>query len=151
MKRLKTVLLGSAGMLALLLVFGCSLPAGDDPGTSEALGGKQWYIKLQIKAPARPREIAVVDYQVTGLRIKVRDPEERVLKTIVWAAKEGPQTCLIPVVRRGEYKVEVVHLGRRGEEVVEVPESIVFTIRAVCVTVVSVVPGCIGVIRVEDE
>ena len=46
-----------------------------------------------------------------------------------------------PVKRRGEYKIEVV----------EASENIAFNIRAMGITVVGIVPGCIGVIYIEDE
>ena len=89
---MKVLLFSSLAVLVLLLVFGCSLLPRDDSGVPASDG---WYIKLQVKAPADSKGITVTDYQVTGLKIQVRDPEDEVLKTIEWEAEDGPQSYLL--------------------------------------------------------
>ncbi len=152
MTRVKAMLLGSVATLALLLALGCPLAPSDDAGTGEGLScGPQRYIKLQIEAPRTSKGITVSDFGVTGLRIKVLDPRGEVLKAIVWYSREGPRTYLIQPRRPGEHEIEVVHVGRRDGEVVEVLETTFFNVRvATLVTVVRVVPGCMGTILIEE-
>jgi hypothetical protein len=149
MSRIKKVLLlSSLAVLVLLLVFGCSLLLRDDSGVPASDG---WCIKLKISAPAGSKGITVTDYQVTGLEIEVRGPDERVLKTIGWEAKDGPQSYLIPVKKLGQHEIVVTHIGEKNGHTVEATESAAFNIRAMVITVIDIVPGCIGVIRVEPE
>jgi archaellum component FlaG (FlaF/FlaG flagellin family) len=138
--RQKVLLLGSLVILALLAVAGCPL-----------LLGKVGYIELQILAPTASKGIAVSDFEVTGLRIQVRDPEDEVLKRIDWSAEEGPQCYLIPVKQVGEHEIEVTHLGERDGEIVEAAESAVFDVQAKVITIIEVKPGRIGEIFIEEE
>jgi hypothetical protein len=144
MLRRKVLLLASLAVLALLLAFGCSLLPREDTGT-----GTGWYIKLQIKAPEASKGITVTDFDVTGLKIQVRDPEGEVLKTIDWAANEGLQTYLVPVKEQGVHEIEVTHFGEREGQQVQATEKAAFNIRAMGITVIDVVPGGIGLIWVE--
>jgi hypothetical protein len=137
MSRTKIFLLGNLTILAL--VVGCPL-----------LPGKVGYIKLQIDTTAASKGIEVVDFEVIGLQIQVRDPVDELLKTIDWEAEEGPRYYLIPAKHPGEHKIEVTHFGGREGEVVQASESTVFDVRAKVITVIEVVPGSIGVIRVES-
>jgi len=137
--RHKVLLLASLAVLALLLASGCPLP------------GVVGFIKLQVLAPAASRGIEVGDFKVTGLRIQVRDPEEQLRDTVDWDAEEGPRCYYIPVKRAGEHGIELTHFGERNGDMVEASESAVFDVRARKITVIEVVPGRIGVIRVERE
>ncbi len=146
MTRVKALLLGSLAVLALLLAFGCSLLPREDTGV-----GAGWYIKLQIRALAGSKGITVTEFDVTGLDILVRDPAGEVLQAIDWAAAEGTQTYLVPVKQVGEHQIEVTHYGQRDGEDVQATENAAFGIQAMKITVIDVVPGCIGVIRVTSE
>ena len=139
MPRRKVLLLGSLAILSLLAVAGCPLP------------GEVGYIKLQILAPVASKGITVSDFEVTGLQIQVRDPRDEVLETIDWEAEEGPQCYLILAKRSGEHGIDVIHFGEHDGEMVEAAESAVFDIPAMAITVIDVVPGRIGVIRIEGE
>jgi hypothetical protein len=152
MTRVKAVLLGSGAALALLLAFGCPLAPSDDAGTGQGLScNPQRYIKLQIEAPRTSKGIMVSDFEVTRLSIQVLGPRRELLKTIIWYAREGPRTYLIQPRQPGGHEIDVVHVGRRGGEAVAVPESIFFDVRvATLITVVRVVPGCVGMILIEE-
>ena len=142
----KVLLLSSLAMLVLFLGFGCSLLLRDAGGVPASDG---WYIKLQIKAPAASKGITVTEYQVTGLQIEVRDPEDEVLQTINWEAEDGSKSYLVPVNQLGQYEIEVTHIGEQSGQTVEATESAVFNIQAMVITVIDIVPGCIGLIKVE--
>jgi hypothetical protein len=140
----KILLLGTTAVLALLLLFGCSLLLKGDAGVPAEHGR---YIKLNVGSPAA-RAITVKEFDVTGLEIQVLDPDEELLQTIGWDALEGPQSYLIPVTQTGQHQIVVTHFGERDGEEVEATESAVFTIGEMVITVIDIVPGCIGVIHV---
>ncbi len=142
----KVRLAGSVVLLVLLLGFGCSLLQRD--AAVPASGG--WYIKLQVQAPGS-KGITVSDFNVTGLNIQVRDPAGEVLQSIDWAAAQGTQTYMVQVKQVGEHHIEVTHFGERNGEAVQATESAAFSIQAMKITVIDVVPGCIGMIRFEGE
>ncbi len=137
-----SVVSGIAG-LALFMLLGCGLQSSDRGGGP---AGNGWYIRLNVLAP---RTVTVSEYQVTGLTIEVRDPEDAVLQTITWNAAEGPQSYVIPVERQGAHKVNVTHHGTANSETVEATESAAVNIEAMVITVIDIVPGSIGVINVE--
>jgi len=148
MTRTKYVLLAGATVLALVLAFGCSLLPRDDRGMTAGAG---WYIKLQIQAPAGSKGITVSEFDVTALSILVRDPDGVLLKDIDWEVGQGFKSYDVPVKQLGEYTIQVIHVGERDGEQVLATESAIFTIRAMKITVIDIVPGCIGVIRVAGE
>jgi len=138
MSRPKALLEGALAILALLAGVGCPLPLQ---------GG---LIRLQIDTTAESRGIAIGDFGVTGLRIRVRDPAGEVLEMIDWDASEGPRSYWIPVRQAGECEIEVSHFGQKDGEEVQADESEVFEVQARRITVIDIVPGCIGVIRIAD-
>jgi hypothetical protein len=145
MIRAKALLLGSVTLMVLLVAFGCSLLPREGTGASAG-----WYIKLLVQAPAS-KGITVTEFDVTGLNIQVRDPQGEVLQSIDWAAAEGPQSYLVLVKQQGEHQIEVIHYGERDGEQVQASESAFFNIQAMKITVIDIVPGCIGLIRVNGE
>jgi hypothetical protein len=134
-------IIGLAGLL-LLAAFACSLVPKED------LDGK-WYIKLNVGPAAGSKAISVREYDVTGLTIVVNDPHGQDIQTIDWVPAEGQQTYLIPVDQAGQYELFVTHLGRRGTEEINVTESATFNIRAMTITTIDIVPGCIGQIGID--
>jgi hypothetical protein len=147
MERLKKA--SAATGLALLIVFlacGCSLFLQDDLNTGEQTG---WYIKLNIHQPPASKAISVSEYEVTGLVIKVRDPADELIRTIKWEVAEGSTSYKIPVTQQGLHKIVVTHIGKKDSQVVEAKESAMFNIQPMVITVIDLIPGCIGLIRVE--
>jgi hypothetical protein len=138
MSRRKLWLLGSLAILALLTVAGCPL------------AGVVGFIQLQIDPAAASKGIDSGEFPVTGLEIRLRDPEGQDLQTIRWKTGEGSRSYLIPVREAGEHEIEVTHLGIRGEEAIQAVEASVFEVQAKKITVIDIVPGCIGVIRVQN-
>ena len=134
----KALLTGALAVLALLAGVGCPLPLE---------GG---LIRLQIDTASESRRIEVGDFEVGGLRIRVRDPAGEVLETIDWDAAEGPRTYWIPVPKAGDCEIEVIHFGEQEGESVQAAEREVFEVPARRVTSVDIVPGCIGVIRIQN-
>lgn len=139
MSRSRALLLGGLAILALLAGLGC-------PHLPSMIG----FIKLQIDTTGASKGITVGGFEVTGLDIQVGEPEGEILKSIEWDTKDGPRSYLIPVKKPGEHKIEVTHIGKREGEVVQAVDSAVFDVPAREVTVIEVVPGCIGVIRIQD-
>ena len=137
---LSAALLGSGCSLLLLLLLaaGCPLPLE---------GG---LIRLQIDTTAESKGIAVGDVEVTGLRILVRESAGEVLEAIDWDAEEGRRSYLVLVKKAGEHEIEVNHFGGQDGEAVQAAESEVFEVKARRITIIDVVPGCIGVIRIAD-
>ena len=138
----RVLLLGGAALLTLVLAFGCSLLPKDDSGT-----GAGWYIKLRIQALAA-KGITVDELDVTGMVIEVLGPGEDVLQSIDWKASDGSQEYLVAVPQPGEYGLKVTHFGEREGVPVQATESAAFEIRAMKITVIDIVPGGIGLIRV---
>jgi hypothetical protein len=145
MSRKHVLLLGSLAALALMLACGCSLLPKDDSGT-----GAGWYIRLQIRTPASAKGITVSEFDVTGLNIQVRDPAGELLESIDWAPGDD-STYLVPVKQLGQHQLVVTHFGEREGESVQAMEEAFFEIRAMKITVIDIVPGCIGVVRVNGE
>ena len=148
MSQRKVLFLAGLAAMVLLAAFGCSLLVRDD---SAEPAGSGWYIKLRIQAPAAAKGITVSELDVTGLQILVRDSSDVVLQTIDWAVGQGGKDYVVPVKQLGEHEIEVTHYGLRQGQPVQVTESATFTIRAMKITVIDIVPGCIGVIDVGGE
>ena len=138
MSRSKALLVGALAILALLAGVGCPLPLE---------GG---LIRLQIDTTAESRGIAIGAFEVTGLRIQVRDPVGEDLEAVCWDAAEGSRSYLILVKRAGECEIEVTHIGEQEGEAVQAAEKEVFEVQARRITVIDIVPGCIGMIRIQD-
>jgi hypothetical protein len=136
----KALLLGSLAILVLLAAAGCPLALK-----------KAGFIRLQIDPTGSSKGIAVADFEVTGLRIRVRAAAGEIMETIDWAAIEGPRSYLVPVKQGGEYEIEVIHFGEHEGETVQATEREVFEVQAMRITMIDIVPGCIGLIRVEGE
>jgi len=138
MSRRKLWLLGSLAILALLSAAGCPLELK-----------KAGFIRLQIDPTGSSKGIAVADFEVTGLRIRVRDAAGKIMETIDWAAIEGPRSYLVPVKQGGEYEIEVIHFGEHEGEAVQTTEREAFEVQAMRITMIHIVPGCIGLIRID--
>ena len=135
--------------LALLIVFmvsGCSFLLKNDTYTLEDDG---WYIKLNIDRPLTSKAITVSEYDVTGLAIEVRGPNDEVIQTIDWKAEESSKTYLIPVEQQGEHEIIITHISNDNGEVVEAKESATFYMQAMVITVIDITPGLIGLINIE--
>lgn len=107
-------------------------------------------IRLQIDTAAESRGIAAGELEVTGLRIRVCDPAGGNLETISWDPAEGSRSYLILVKPAGECEIEVTHVGEQEGEAVQAAESEVCEVQARRITVIDIVPGCIGVIRIQN-
>lgn len=107
-------------------------------------------IRLQIDTAAESRRIEVGDFEITELRIRVRDPAGEILETIDWDAGEGPHGYWISVPKAGDCEIEVNHFGEQEGEPVQAAEREVFEVQSRRITVINIVPGCIGVIRIAD-
>ena len=135
-------------LIIVATLFGCSLLLRD--------GAEQngWYIKLNINHPTAAKAITVSEYDVTGLAIEVYDPDGVLIEEISWQVVEGQQSYLIPVSEQGQHKIVVTHISDNNGEIVEAEESALFNIQATVITVIDIIPGCIGLIDVnpgDDE
>ena len=148
MSRTKKVPLVRAAVVLLIIatLFGCSQLLRDGLGES---GESGWYIKLNINHPAAAKAITVTEYDVTGLAIEVYDPDGVLIEEISWQADEGQQSYLIPVSEQGQHEIVVTHISDENGELVEAEESATFNIQAMVITVIDIIPGCIGVIGVD--
>ena len=133
LKSRKVSLIAGVIVFALLILFGCTLQLQD--GSKEG----DWYINLKINNPAASKAIIVTEYVVTGLAIEVYDPQDQLIDTIAWGAEEGLMSYLIPVSQEGQHKIEVTHIGKENEEVVEVEESVTFNIQAMVINVIEII------------
>ena len=147
MSRRKVLLLAGLAAMVLLAVIGCSLLVRDETGVPAGAGGS---IQIRIQAPAAAKGITVTDFDVTGMNIQVLDPQDLPLAVINWAPEDGTQSYTV-ALQPGEYEVAVTHDGLREGQPVQATESAAFTIRAMKITIVDIVPGCIGVIDVGGE
>jgi hypothetical protein len=144
MSKMKCVL-GLAGIvvLALALLFGCARLFWGTTGQSG------WYIQLNIGGP-ESKAISVVEYDVTRVEVELFAPgESQPFYTRTWYAGDDPVSELIPVSEKGEYKIQVTHVGDDNGEPVEAEETDTFNIKAMIITVIDIIPGCIGTIEIE--
>jgi len=140
-RRLSTFL--GVALLVAATLFGCSLLLRDG---SEQSG---WHIKLNIGNPVGAKAIAVNEYDVTALAVELYDPYGELIEEISWQAADGQQAYLIPVSEQGQYEIFVTHISEEDGEIVEAEESALFNIQAMVITVIDIIPGCIGTINVE--
>ena len=141
-KKRNVSFIAGVSLLALFIIFGCTLRLQDDSKEDD------WYIKMNIDIPAAAKAITVTEYAVTGLAIEVYDPQDQLIDTITWGAEEGLMSYQIPVSQEGLHKLEVTHIGEENGEVVEAEECATFNIQAMVITVIDIIPGCIGVINI---
>jgi hypothetical protein len=128
-----------------LSLFGCFLLV---PDGSEEFG---WYIQLNIDHPNSAKGITVAEYDVTGLKVEVYDPNAALIQTIDWVPQDGSTSSRIPVTKAGKYEVVVIHSGEKNGETVVAEESATFDIQGMIITVIDIVPGCIGMINIEPD
>jgi hypothetical protein len=130
-------------VLALVLLFGCAWLFWDTTGQSG------WYILLNIGG-AGTKTIVVEEYDVTRVEVELFAPGESLpFYTLTWYAGDDPVSELIPVSEQGEYEIQVTHVGDDNGEPVEAEESATFNIKAMIITVIDIIPGCIGTIEIE--
>ena len=144
MSKMKRVL-GLAGivLLSVAMLFGCAQLFWDTTGQSG------WYIRLNIGSPGS-KAISVEEYDVTRVEVELFAPGESVpFYTLTWYAGDDPVSELIPVSEQGEYEIQVTHVGNDNGEPVEAEESATFNIKAMIITVIDIIPGCIGTIEIE--
>lgn len=146
MSRRKVLLLAGLAVMVLLAVIGCSLLVRGETGVPAGAGGS---IQIRIQAPAAARGITVTDFDVTGMNIQVLDPQDLPLASIEWVLADGTQSYPVPVQQAGEHEVVVTHYGERDGQQVQATERAACNIQSMKITVIDIVPGCIGVIRVE--
>jgi hypothetical protein len=138
-------LFGTVVLPTLLLAFSCSLLPREEAGT--VMDG---VIRLRIQAPAASKGITVSEFDVAGMNIQVLDPGGLPLASIDWAKSEGSTSYEVPVKQLGQHRIEVTHFGERDGEQAQATESAAFEIRAMKITVIDILPGCIGMIRIPD-
>ena len=134
----------AAGLVLLMVL--ATLSCSDLPQDALDIG---WYIRLNVGPPAASRGVSVSEYDVTGLTIVVLDPDQVELRTIDWAPADGEKSYLLQVDQAGDYELVVTHRGTRESEQVEVTESVPFSIQAMIVTIIDIVPGLVGQIRID--
>ena len=130
-------------VLALALLFGCARLFWDAPQDSG------WYIRLNVGNPGA-KAISVVEHDVTRVEVELFAPgESQPFYTRTWYAGDDPVSELIPVSEEGEYRIQVTHVGDDNGEPVEAEETDTFNIKAMIITVIDIIPGCIGTIEIE--
>jgi len=128
-------------LLAAIVLFGCSLLG------REAAGPDGWYIRLNIGSPGA-KGINVGEYEVIAVEVALFEPgEEFPFFGVSCDVDDFPFSELIPVSGPGTYEIRVTHIGEDNGEPVEVTESAAFQIEAMLITVIEIVPGCVGTIE----
>ena len=139
----RVVTVAAVSVLLMAVLFGCSQTVRDEiPGTS---------VRITIVAPQAARAINVSEYEVIELVVRIYDPWDGLVATITWEPWEGLQSYVVPVSRTGQYRIEVTHIGAADGDIVEAMEWTYFTIGAMRITVIEVVPGAILEINVGGE
>lgn len=139
-KRTNSWLLIAAVVVAMWgLLFGCSLLMRDPAGL------QQRYIRLTIVDPSAAKAIHVSEHEVTEVQVALFAPgEETPFYELAWEADDDPISELIPVSEPGQYRIEVVHISDENGEPVVAEESATFEIEEMLITVIEIVPGCVG-------
>lgn len=108
-------------------------------------------ILLSIEPAFQAKQISSSDYNVTGLSITITDPDGTDLNPIEWDESDGARKYSVPVESAGEYSMTVVHSGAKDGETVEAEESSTFEVKAMKITLLTIVPGGIAAVVVEPE
>lgn len=107
------------------------------------------YLKLVIDT-APGRLLSVDEYDVTSLHIEVTDPDYNSIKSITWVPGESPNEYEIPITEFGLYEIGVSHNSEINGEYHYLHEWDFFYIDSMFITVITIVPGAIGGIFIED-
>jgi hypothetical protein len=130
-------------LLVIVMLFGCAQLFWNGPQQDG------WYIQLNIGDPGA-KAIDVDEYDVTEVDVAIYAPgEELPLWGVTWYAQDPPLSERIPVSQEGQYRIEVTHVSDNNGEPVEAEESATFNIKAMIITVIDIIPGCIGTIEIE--
>lgn len=155
----KHSLFGSWGMLQAMLVILCCTMLSCFSGAADILGdedntdnGAQKFLELNVEHDApTSRLITVNEYPVTSLRIVVNDPAGDILQVINWAPTDGSRSYRIPVQQQGEHSLTVTHTSTQAGARVSYDESTTFNIRSMIITVIDIIPGCVGFINIDGS
>lgn len=130
-------------LLLMAVLFGCAQPVREE---MQGAG-----IRITIVAPQAARAINVSEYEVIALAVELYDPWDDLVATITWEPWEGLQSYVVPLSRTGQYRIEVTHTAEADGDIVEVMEWTYFTIQAMRITEIEVVPGAVLQINVGGE
>ena len=140
---MRVVTVAGISLLLMAVLFGCAQPVREE---MQGAG-----IRITIVAPQAARAINVSEYEVIALAVELYDPWDDLVATITWEPWEGLQSYVVPLSRTGQYRIEVTHTAEADGDIVEVMEWTYFTIQAMRITVIEVVPGAVLQINVGGE
>ena len=134
----------AVAMLLAIGLIGCSELLRDEVDP-------ECQLRLIIESPAGSRAIGVAEFEVTSMIVRVYDPSDALVQTIAWDPMSTPGARLVTLSGPGRYELEVTHIADNDGDPVEATERVSFMIRARRITVITIVPGMIGVIDVDNE
>ena len=137
----KSLLLSGVALLSLVFLFSCSL-LWEEPAA-------ETQILLEIGPPSRM--VTVTEYEVTSLVIQVFGPDESLVFEAEWDPDDGATSEMIPIEEPGEHTIAVTHIGECDGEDFEATEYLPFTIEAMTITVINIIPRMVGAVVVEGE
>ncbi|MCK5735992.1 MAG: hypothetical protein KAH21_05910 [Spirochaetaceae bacterium] len=137
----RKILYGSAAVIILLFFSSCSLLPG---------GLEQGAIALKIGVPSGSRAIVLKEYDVESLDVTVTGPGGDILKELQWLPPDSIR-CLIPGVGPGTYTITVTHNGVNGDSELSVTEEETFELKVMKITTVTVIPGLLASLFVEND
>ena len=135
-----------AGAFIFGMFFGCSLIP--DNQQEETL--LQETLRIKLDSPVTAQGISQEEYIVTRVDIGVRAASSGgIIASFTWVPNDGDQTYDVPVPGAGDYVIEVTHTGENNGDEVEAFESATVSIVPSIISVVTIIPGQICVIKVE--
>ena len=138
---------GFFAAFGLIMLYACSLL----PGNLE-----DGVIALNVGTSGQFRAIEVKDYDVESLDLEILapDPDNPGEEISVWSEHwlaPDPQRYVVQGIGAGTYRIVVTHNGVNGDETLSVTEDANFSVAAMKITTINVVPGLLGVLNVEGD
>jgi hypothetical protein len=107
-------------------------------------------LSISVQPLVKAKGISTESFAVTSLDIDVtRVSTGTVVQSISWVPADGTATYDVPVPGPGDYDIDVEHNGvNEAGDTVAAAEGVTVSLQPMVITVVSVVPGQIGLITV---
>jgi hypothetical protein len=125
--------------VAVLVMSGCSFTGGG------GLSDRGCFMKLSIEPGTSAKSISVSEIEVTGLTVEIYDSAGDLAESIEWDPTDGAQEYLLAFSDPGDYELMVTHRGDGAE----VTETESFALKIMKITMITIVPGQIGVVSID--
>ena len=127
-------------IIALIMAI-CYVTSCSDPVNPYVTGNHNLILSI-----TGTKGVSQTIYAVDRLLIEISGPQDRIIE---WTY--GDDTQYLLTLPAGSYQLKITHYGVNGSgEVIEAVEYMPFNIEAGTITAINIIPGCTGVIVIDD-